>query len=278
VLRYLNIEVAAGIVATAVLAARALDVSLEPTWYVVVPLVTWAVYTLDRLLDTRDEKSAPDTGRHRFHARHRRPLFIAVAAALLIAATTAVATFPLSYWLAAIPLGLLTLLHLLLQRTHTRYAAVLKDVNVVVTYTTAAWALPFVDHLQIHGGSALYGNPAFGLYAIVVFVSTLALVLTDVILLSRLDLPTDLEADLPSIARALGTSGLRLLLATLRVIVTVSAVVVIMDRDIASAVVLMVMTAMFVIIERRTFADTDVARIIIEAVLVLPIVLAFIPR
>jgi len=265
-MRYLNIEVALGLVAIAVVASHTLGVDLPWSWYVVAPLVTWAVYTLDRIIDSRRPESTPNTGRHAFHARYRRPLLIIVVVAIVVSGTTALMDFPLRYWLAAVGLGILTILHLALQRTAYRWVAVLKDLNVVVTYTLSAWAIPLVEGalagtLRTHMSVWL---PTFGI--------TLALVLIDVLLLSLIDRDEDAGAGRPSIAVALGTSGTYVVAGILSVCIVLSVLIWLYPSGHERiATIFLLMTIAYGVLARSNFRDPDLARLALEWVLVLPL-------
>ena len=270
-MRFLSIEVALGLCAIYVMACTVLSVEIRPTWFLVVPLACWAVYTIDRILDSRKPESTPDTGRHQFHVRHRTTLSALAGVALVISAATAVIDFPLHYWYTAVPLGGLTLLHSLLQRTHSTAMSIIKDLNVVLTYTVSAWALPIVDRflevdIFMHRGSP---SP----YWIAVYAAMLLLVLIDVILLSRIDADEDRKAGRPSIAVALGNTSSQSLVLFLTLIVLSLASTLLWGGLASVAILLFTMSFAYVLLLLRHPKDPDVARLVIESVLVLPLLL-----
>lgn len=267
-MRYLNIEVALGLAAIALVASRTIGVELTWAWYIVVPLVTWSVYTLDRIIDSHRPDTTPQTGRHAFHARYRRPLLICVVLAAISAAVVAAIQFPAVYWQVAIALGLLTALHLALQRTRGQWAAILKDLNVVVTYTLSAWAIPLVDGWMQHRleATAAVWMPALWL--------TLAVVMIDVLLLSLIDRDEDAGAGRPSIAVALGTTGTYLAVAVLAATVVLGATLWLFPSGyIRMGSVFVVMTFAYSLLAWKNLRDPDLARLALEWVLVLPLVL-----
>lgn len=267
-MRYLNIEVALGIAALAILAAELLDVTLPLSFFIVVPLVTWSVYTLDRIIDTKDPTSAPKTGRHQFHLKYRMPLLASAVLGIAVAATTAVLEFPMRYWIAAIPLGLLTVLHLLLQRSRSRALSVVKDANVVLTYTLSAWAIPVVE--VWHEDSLMEDVTVW----VSGFLAVFFLVLIDVLLLSKIDAKEDQAAGRPSIAVALGAPGTIVAAFTLRVLVGIIAVLVLFEAGFPNvAGVILFMALAYAVLERKNFADPNTARLVLEAVLIIPLIL-----
>jgi 4-hydroxybenzoate polyprenyltransferase len=265
--RYLNIEVVLGLIALAVLASIAVDIPLPPAWFIVVPLVCWSVYTLDRLFDVRDADdrgAMPTTGRHAFHDRHRTSLRIAVMCAMTIAAVTAIGWFPGTYWLAALPLGALTLLHLLLQRTRSKALAVVKDLNVAVTFALSAWAIPMVEALE---------RGPLPAWVFAAMAASVLLVVMDVYLLSVLDADADRTAARPSIAVVVGERGRRIFTTTLRFLTASLAVFFVMDHHLPIAVILLVMTACYLVLDRIPVRNTDAARLLIDGTLLIPFAL-----
>jgi hypothetical protein len=167
----------------------------------------------------------------------------------------------------AVVLAVFTGLHLVLQRTSTRIAAVVKDLNVVFTYTASAWAIPLVDgaHEVSFLASASVWAP--------VLVAIILLVLIDVLLLSRIDAQEDAGASRPSIAVALGTPGLRLLNSILSLCVVVTCLLWIAPHLPMLAWTLLFMTVCYSVLERKNFSSADNARLALEWVLVAPLVL-----
>ena len=265
-IRYLNIEVVLGVVALAQLASFTLGRPLTASWYIVVALVVWSVYTIDRIIDARNPSTTPLTGRHQFHARHRTILLTLASGALCVSAVTAVIFFPFRYWIAALPLGTLTLAHLAMQRTSTRWMSIIKDVNVAITYTLAAWVIPVADDFYYH-------THRLDLTASAVLLSSMLLVAIDVIMLSRYERDHDSSGGWPSISVALGPQKTRLVLVTLRVTVAMIAAFVVMRQDALIALTLLAMTAAYTILERWKIKRIDDARLAIDAVLLLPLIL-----
>lgn len=262
-MRYLNIEVVLGLVALAQLAAWSLHTQLPPLWYAVVPLATWALYTLDRIIDSGDASGVPQTGRHTFHARHRRGLLLAACGAIVLAVVVAVIAFPLRYWLAAVILGCATLSHLLLQRSRSPHMAVLKDVNVATTFTLAAWAIPFAD-----ASSSIIRSMSW----LPLFLLTLELVMVDVILLSRLDAEDDARHGRPSIAVVLGDRHALWLAQALAVVcVLASAWWMMASHAFVLGGSLMVMSIAYLWLARWRGSDIDRTRLYLELVLSFPL-------
>lgn len=263
-MRYLNIEVVLGLVALAQVAADVLHVQLPSLWYIVVPLATWAIYTLDRLLDSRADTGTPETGRHAFHARHRTLLLAGTWVALAISAVVAIAAFPLRYWGAALLLGVLTVSHRALQRSTARGWAVVKDVNVALTYTLAAWAIPLADAVA---------STLWSFSWLPAFLTIATLVMIDVILLSRIDAADDALHHRPSIAVALGdSSALRMATAMAAGTALTSVWWMAVSGEYVLGGSLLVMAMAYVLLARVRGSHPDRLRLYLESVLVIPLV------
>jgi len=216
---FLNIEIVLHLVALGVLAQQTLDVTLPWLWYGIVPLVAWSVYTLDRVIDVRSAKQQQRGGRHAFAARNQRTLVISAGIAMSIAVVTAVLAAPVWYWLVGICLGLLTLMHVVLQRCRPTWTAIAKDLNVAVVFTASAWTIPWA--MALDSSHAAPGPDAYWTAA-----ASLMTVMLNVLLLSRLDAAEDAALNLPSIAVRLGRRGtvrLAMVLAACTIVTAVLA-------------------------------------------------------
>jgi 4-hydroxybenzoate polyprenyltransferase len=262
-LRYLNIEVALGVVALSIIAQRTLNIQLPSSWYFVVPVTTWAIYVLDRVLDARttdDDLS----GRHQFARRNQRSLFMLSSIALAASAVVALVMFPLSYWIAAIILGALTVSHRLLQRTTRPLISIFKDVNVAVVYTLSAWAVPVI----IDNGSMLSAQ-----HVAIVIVTTL-LVLCDVLWLSIIDHDRDARRGDASMAVVLGVqTSRRVIRAMATTALLVCAIISTQNVDLASIAILSVTGVIYLAVPFNKISDPDLARILIECALLAPLIL-----
>lgn len=164
----------------------------------VVPLVTWAVYTLDRILDVRRDAENLQSDRHEFHRRHLKVLVSFISVSLLTAATVAIMEFPLSYWIMGAFLGALTCVHYLLHSARFPMVGLLKDCNVALTFSLSAWSIPLL--LSVHNYTTAFG-------AVFVITSSSIIILIDVILLSLLEFDLDTQRGTSSIAVTFGRAN-----------------------------------------------------------------------
>ena len=152
---YLNVLVVIGAVLSNRMAARLSDV-VPVHWAtpIVLALVVFIIYTVDRLLDVRrykaDAASQPLTQRHQFHHQHVdvlwRVVFVAAALALVLTffLPNAVITFGLG-------LGLLCAAYVgTVFRLPTRHPALLlKEPLVALLYTAGVWGSVWVQRSTV---------------------------------------------------------------------------------------------------------------------------------
>lgn len=81
----ISIDIALGVCGCMVLCSQSLATNVPWQWYITVPLATWAVYIIDRLLDIRRTTQEASTYRHGLVRTHQR--LLATLAALLIIAS-----------------------------------------------------------------------------------------------------------------------------------------------------------------------------------------------
>lgn len=142
--RLLSLDVVAGAVGCGCMVAGYLEVAMHWSWYVVLPLAVWAVYTADHLLDAAKLGEEASTQRHRFHHRFRKPLAILAGLSALGAVGLALAFLGVEGLLFGAGMGLLVVLHLTLVRIVGGRTSpfLLKELGVAVIYAAGIWGLP----------------------------------------------------------------------------------------------------------------------------------------
>jgi len=199
-IHFLNLDIVAGVAATGILAERITQSHLPLSWWFVVPLSAWVVYTADRLIDVRLAPAEHPTFRHQFHARHASLLTVICVVAMALVVTVALMTF--SPWmLIAAPLcAVFIVAHHVLQRaTSRRFAGTLKDTNVILIYAFATWFIPL-------------GLGGFSVTAVMALVTFTSIVTAIVLQLSISDTSTDTELGVSSSALEMGLPRARLLM------------------------------------------------------------------
>jgi 4-hydroxybenzoate polyprenyltransferase len=172
--------------------------------------------------------------------------------------------FPITHWLVAVGLGILTLSHVLWQRAKRPLTSIIKDANVALVYTVGAWSIPI----------AMAGS--LDLNSAVVLSASILLVFVNVIWLSVLDHTYDAEARSPSIAIAMGVDRAATLARLLSFVVMAILLVWMMyGGDVAIGITLLCMALIYAVVPIIRLPDPDIARLYLELVLVLPLWLLF---
>jgi hypothetical protein len=145
-LQWLSIDVAVGALGGGLLAQRICGVQPHLSWYVVLPLSVWVIYTLDHLLDARRLGMQAHTARHIFHHRFAKQLGAAMALVAMLA--LALAIWGLGGRGLAFGAGMAAFTggHLLFVRLAGDRVApwLLKELGVGLVYTFGIWGWPLV--------------------------------------------------------------------------------------------------------------------------------------
>lgn len=209
-LRMLSIDVAIGALGGGCMVARFLGVQMHWSWYVVLPLAVWAIYTGDHLLDARRLKAQASTPRHRFHFTYFRSLAALAVVAVLIAVTLALLYLGIEGLLFGLGMGALALLHLVLVKfVGERTSPLLvKELGVAVVYVAGIWGLPLILSGRWATREAMVPAAQFFLLA-----------LTNLLEFSLYEYESDKADGHTSFVQAIGRKGairfIRLVLATM---------------------------------------------------------------
>jgi hypothetical protein len=177
-----------------------LSPSLAP---VVIALITYAVYTNDRLIDLEtDGVSNPD--RTAFVRRHERTLYVSAAAAYGLGAALAALGGPLAFAIALLPGGAWLVYAVDWIRVPSVGVGRLKEIPVASSLVVSvAWALAVVLLPVGFAGVAL--SPTVGV--VLVYFALVAFVSVEVA--NVRDVESDLENDVATMATALGVARTR---------------------------------------------------------------------
>lgn len=167
-LRLLSLDVAIGALAAGSMVAGFLKQEMHWSWYLILPLAVWSIYTGDHLLDAIRLKENASTPRHQFHFRFFKVLSImAIIAALLAIALALVFLGNLGVYFG-LGMGALVLLHLgLVKLVGERTSPFLvKEFGVALIYTLGIWGLPILQTGLWNDGLAILPLVQFLLLAL----------------------------------------------------------------------------------------------------------------
>ncbi len=126
--------------------AAYLEVSMHWSWYVILPLAVWAIYTSDHLMDARQLREAASTPRHLFHHQYFTILLVSALLAACACVVLAFLFLGMTGILFGIGMGLLALGHLVLVKfVGERISPLLiKELGVALVYSAGIWGLPLI--------------------------------------------------------------------------------------------------------------------------------------
>jgi hypothetical protein len=145
-IRLLSIDIAMGALGGGCMVAQYLDQEMPWSWYVILPLAVWSIYTADHLLDAMRLKDTSSTPRHQFHHKY---FGILMSLALLSAATAvglALFFLGLQGFYFGLGMGALVLTHLALVKFVGERTSpfLVKELGVALVYAAGIWGLPLI--------------------------------------------------------------------------------------------------------------------------------------
>jgi hypothetical protein len=142
----LSIDVALGALGGGWMVACYLDFAMPWSWYVVLPLAVWVIYTGDHLLDAYRLQDQASTPRHRFHHRHFKLLLALAVIAAVTAVTLALLFLGMTGFYFGLGMGGLVIGHLLLVKMVGERSSpwLVKELGVALVYAAGIWGLPLI--------------------------------------------------------------------------------------------------------------------------------------
>lgn len=140
-LHLLNGDVVAASLASTYGAVCVTQTHVQTEWWWILGLGTWSVYTLDRIVDSRQGYNALSTERYAWHLRHQQSLLIGVLCALVGCAilslslpkSIVITGFILAVWMAG---------HILASQ-YSWYSGV-KEIQLATIYSIATWGIVII--------------------------------------------------------------------------------------------------------------------------------------
>ncbi|RMG39250.1 MAG: hypothetical protein D6719_13770 [Candidatus Dadabacteria bacterium] len=143
----LSIDVALGALAGGVLAVKTTGAIMPFSWYLVLPLATWVIYTIDRLLDVSISGLKIQTMRHMLHSRYIKELGLVVSFMAAISLAVATLYFPLRFIIFGVIMSVFSLIHLAgaWYSTGGRRFYYPKEISTTFIYCAGIWGIPVIN-------------------------------------------------------------------------------------------------------------------------------------
>ncbi|MCF8303051.1 MAG: hypothetical protein K9I94_07230 [Bacteroidales bacterium] len=142
----LSLDIALGTLGGGALAKTVTQVSLPLTYWIILPLTVWAIYTTDHLIDGLKVKENAKTLRHYFHYIHAKKLAVAGALSATIAISLAIAYFNILLIYFGLGLGMVVLLYFVVIKIseNKQYWLFQKEFTIAFAYTAGIWGAPVI--------------------------------------------------------------------------------------------------------------------------------------
>ncbi|MSR88354.1 MAG: hypothetical protein EXS67_01705 [Candidatus Margulisbacteria bacterium] len=139
-LRHLNLDTVLGSLGSALLACQIVGVSMHWSWWGALSLSVFGIYSLDRVLDAKEDSHS---ARHRFHYTHRHLFLLLSLVGFTCVFILAILFFSKPLLFASLCLGLFALLHVAIARF--RWYGFIKEIVIAFLYTGGIFLGPLLS-------------------------------------------------------------------------------------------------------------------------------------
>ncbi len=143
-----SLDVAIGVACAATFAVSATGSRPPLSWWLLLPTVTWVIYSADHLLDVAGSPGRSPDPRRGFHRDHARPTAALAIAGACAAVGLAIASLPRPALIAGGVIAIASVLHLFAAR---RGVTRTKELSAAAIYTAGIWFLPVMQAQAGHG-------------------------------------------------------------------------------------------------------------------------------
>lgn len=266
--RLLSLDIVVGAVAGGRLVAYLLQLDRPLwSWYLLLGLSVWLVYTLDHLLDGRRLKENASTPRHQFHHRYFIPIAVVWAVLAMVCLALAFTLLDQEGIVFGLGLGAMVLVHLLIVKLVGEKTSplLIKEGGVALIYVAGIWGLPMIwerDHISY--------------IQVIVMIQYFLLALSNLLEFSIFEHQVDEKDGQTSFVRAVGPNlSVRITYLLLAATVSLSLFLTLQVKDkhmVAVQIVIMVMAFLLglVLSRRDFFVKEERYRAFADGVFILP--------
>jgi len=147
-LQLLSIDVVIGTLAVGYMATKLLDITPNPVWWLILPLIVWVVYSLDHIIDSYKNSSDAVIIRHRFHYTYRKPIIIAMIIASIVSITLSLVFLEKQIIYFGLLLSIFIALYFFIIFILKKKKSLLlqKELIIAFVYTSGIFLAPLVWH------------------------------------------------------------------------------------------------------------------------------------
>jgi len=216
-IRIFSLDIVAGALASLVFAASLMDVDLHRSYYVIMALSVWLIYTMDHLMDGAKTRGNSESETHKFFYTYKIPVILAFLISLVLDFRLIVYGLDERIIQFGMGPGLAVILYLLMNRYHDTKQKwfFIKELWIAVIYTIAVW-----------GGPVIYGGDFLNASQIMIIVSFALLIFSNVLIYSIYERENDALEKNKSLVLDLGLKPvitISILSSSLSVVIAISA-------------------------------------------------------
>lgn len=188
-------DIVAGAIASAIFSSSVMEINLPRSYYTVLGLVVWLIYTADHLMDGAKTRGKSPSETHNFFNTYKIPIILVFILVLVFTFRLVLYRLDLSIIEFGIAPAFAALIYLLLNRYYEKESKwfFIKELWIVVIYSMAIW-----------GGPLIYAGDIINPVQLILIVSFGLIILGNVLIYSIYERELDTEEDNRSIVRDFG--------------------------------------------------------------------------
>ena len=194
-LRILSIDIVLGALSGGIMTVKMLEVEMETTWWFVLALAVWIIYTADHLIDSQNLKGNAFSERRYFYYKHFC-LFLIIEIILIILTVSVSFLFlnkNIIYFGAG--LGIFVAIYLLMIQIKgsEKTLWLQKELIVALVYTLGIW-----------GGPILHFTNKIALPDVMIIISFFLIVWADILIIAQFEIKNDQQDGFTSLPIIIG--------------------------------------------------------------------------
>jgi 1,4-dihydroxy-2-naphthoate octaprenyltransferase len=150
--RHLNIDVGIAAVTCSIMAFKVLNVNIHYSFWIILFLSTWSIYTIDHIFDGIKEAKQNQSNRYTFYSRNRKTLLIGIVNGFIL-----FQFLDIRMVYAGIIMGTFSILYFLQIQKIIQLLPLPKDILSSLMFSIGIWVFPlFLNQSPIHFHEILF--------------------------------------------------------------------------------------------------------------------------
>lgn len=261
-IRLFSLDIVAGAIAGLVFASTVMGADLHRSYYIIMGLTVWLIYTVDHLMDGAKSHGKSDSDTHNFFYTYKIPIILVFLILLVLDFRLIVYRLDEKIIQFGMGPGIATVIYLLMNRFYDDAPKwiFIKELWIAVIYTLAIW-----------GGPVILGGDAMSKSQILLMVSHGLIIFGNVMIYSIYERESDIRQDNKSFVRDFGLRpavNMVVMTLALSILTAISAYLFYGTQLIYSLPLVLISTSMLLIISfPRTFSRNKLYGVIADLLL-----------